>query len=57
MTKVTLLGIDLAKNIFQLHGADASGKAVWNSLQTFPHAELQWKRVVAQVTGQEHLKN
>lgn len=28
MTKVTLLGIDIAKEIFQLHGIDASGKAV-----------------------------
>ena len=28
MTKVTLLGIDIAKDIFQLHGVDASGKAV-----------------------------
>lgn len=28
MTKVTLLGIDIAKEIFQLHGIDASGKAM-----------------------------
>ena len=27
MKKVTLLGIDIAKEIFQLHGVDASGKA------------------------------
>jgi len=25
MKKVTLLGIDIAKEIFQLHGVDASG--------------------------------
>lgn len=28
MTKVTLLGIDLAKNIFQLHGVNEAGKAI-----------------------------
>lgn len=28
MKKVTLLGIDIAKEIFQLHGVDASGKAI-----------------------------
>jgi transposase len=28
MAKVTLLGIDLAKNIFQLHGTDEAGKVV-----------------------------
>ena len=26
--KVTAIGVDLAKNVIQLHGADASGKAV-----------------------------
>ena len=25
---ISLLGIDLAKNVFQLHGADSTGKAV-----------------------------
>jgi hypothetical protein len=28
MNNVTLLAVDLAKNIFQLHGTDAYGKAV-----------------------------
>jgi len=28
MDKVTLLGIDIAKNVFQLHGVNVSGKAV-----------------------------
>lgn len=28
MNKITLLGIDLAKNVFQLHGVDQKGKAV-----------------------------
>jgi len=28
MDKVTLLGIDIAKNVFQLHGVNASGKVI-----------------------------
>jgi len=27
--KINRVGVDLAKNVFQLHGADAHGKAVW----------------------------
>ena len=29
MNKVTTLGIDLAKTVFQLHGVDLTGKVVW----------------------------
>ena len=28
MNKVTLLAIDIAKNVFQLHGADQTGKMI-----------------------------
>lgn len=28
MSDVTTVGLDLAKNVFQAHGADASGRAV-----------------------------
>jgi hypothetical protein len=28
MDKITVLGIDLAKSVFQLHGVDAEGRAV-----------------------------
>ncbi len=28
MSNVTTIGVDLAKNVFQVHGIDASGKAV-----------------------------
>ena len=28
MNKIATLGIDLAKNVFQLHGVDSTGKAV-----------------------------
>ena len=27
--KINRIGVDLAKNVFQLHGADHKGKAVW----------------------------
>ena len=27
--KLSRIGIDLAKDVFQLHGADRHGKAVW----------------------------
>jgi transposase len=27
--KITRVGVDLAKNVFQVHGADRSGRAVW----------------------------
>ena len=28
MSEITTIGLDLAKNVFQLHGADQSGNAV-----------------------------
>ena len=33
MTTITVLGIDIAKNTFQLHGADHTGKAVCDDKQ------------------------
>lgn len=30
MSNIKVLGIDLAKNVFQLHGADARGKKVFS---------------------------
>ena len=27
--KINRVGVDLAKNVFQLHGADHKGKSVW----------------------------
>ena len=29
MVEITTVGLDLAKNVFQAHGADASGRAVF----------------------------
>ena len=28
MTKIILVGIDIAKNVFELHGVDKSGKSI-----------------------------
>ena len=33
MNKITTLGIDLAKSVFQLHGVDGTGKAVQPDFQ------------------------
>ena len=38
MEKVTTVGIDLAKNVFSLHGVDANGKVVLR--RTVRRAEL-----------------
>jgi len=27
--KINRVGVDLAKNVFQLHGVDRKGKAIW----------------------------
>ena len=27
--KINRVGVDLAKNVFQLHGADRKGKSIW----------------------------
>src|ERR1700730_5129958 len=29
MNEITTIGLDLAKNVFQVHGVDATGAAVW----------------------------
>lgn len=34
MTTIDVPGIDIAKNTFQLHGADCSGKAVYKKRLT-----------------------
>ena len=33
MEKVTIIGVDLAKNVFQLHGATADGSVVFHKAQ------------------------
>ncbi len=34
MNKLGRVGIDLAKNVFQLHGVDRHGKAAWRPLSS-----------------------
>ncbi len=58
---ITTVGIDLAKNIFQVHGVDERGKATlkkqlkrarWpNSLRLCRQASLGWKPVAVLTTG------
>jgi transposase len=41
--KITRVGVDIAKQVFQVHGASRSGRAVW-------------KRLVREVGSEKHLK-
>jgi len=34
MNKLSHVGIDLAKNVFKIHGVDRHGKVVWRRLRT-----------------------
>ena len=64
--KVTTIGIDLAKNVFQIHGIDQHGKAVLKKqlkraqmapfLSTDPHASLGWRLMAAHITGRASCK-
>ena len=61
--KLSRVGVDLAKNVFQLHGVDRSGKTVWKGrlrrgqwLQTLLDkveqvARSAWKPVPGHTTG------
>ena len=61
MNKVSTIGLDLAKNVFQVHGADASGPSFfasdcgehtcWNSLQLSRRVPLRWKLADGRITG------
>jgi len=44
--KLSHIGVDLAKNVFQLHGVDRSGKAVWRR-RLRPH---QWLSALIKAT-------
>lgn len=39
MTKVTRIGLDIAKNVFEVHGVDAKGKAVVR--RTLPRSRVK----------------
>ena len=61
--KLIRVGVDLAKNVFQVHGVERSDKALWRRkltreswlkvlLETVcPAARLAWSRVAARTTG------
>ena len=59
--KATLVGVDLAKNVFQVHGAAADGTVLFRKRLTRPQfhrfmadhpaAWWRWRRVVALTTG------
>lgn len=39
MEEVTIIGIDLAKNVFQLHGAAADGSVIFRKKLTRPQVQ------------------
>jgi hypothetical protein len=61
--EINRVGVDLAKNVFQLHGADRRGKAVWK-LRLSRSKWLQvlcdtversaWKPVPVRITGPDN---
>ncbi len=62
MNEVITIGVDLAKNVFQVHGVDADGAVLFRRqlrrrqvLALFkkqpPPAWLVWRRVRARITG------
>ncbi len=65
--KVTLIGIDLAKNIFQVCGVNQAGKRVFNrQVRQATLLELlvqhrmrrwQWRRVADRTTGAGNFSN
>ena len=61
--EIDLLGIDLAKRVFQLHGADVRGRAVYrnkvsraaliDTVRALRPAQSRWKRVARPITGRD----
>jgi len=49
MNKLSRVGIDLAKNVFQLHGVDRHGKAVWRQRL----ARNNWLKVLIKTAGSD----
>lgn len=58
--KVTAIGIDLAKNVFQVHGVDEHGKVIlegscgvrsWRFSPSELRAWWEWKLMVARMNG------
>jgi hypothetical protein len=67
MAKISMIGIDLAKNVFQVHGIDAAGKVVLRrqlrrgQMEKFaPNCRRRswgWRRAVVRITGPACFKN
>ena len=61
MTKVTIVGLDLAKSVFQVHGADKEGRPVvrkklrrdrcWRSSPACCRVSLDWRPVPQRIIG------
>ena len=61
MLKVSIIGVDLAKNVFQLHGAAADGSVVFRKklsrplferfMADHPPCVWRWRLVRARITG------
>ena len=61
MTEVTTIGLDIAKQIFHAHGADAAGRAVFSRritrgklLDSLPSNHTvwwHWRHAAARITG------
>ena len=61
MNKVSTIGLDLAKQVFQVHGADATGASSFgsdcgglmccNSLHLRRRVELRWKPALLRIIG------
>ena len=64
--KINRVGVDLAKNVFQLHGADHKGKTVWKrqlsrgqwlrvlSDPVEPGTEIAWKPAPVLIIGPDY---
>lgn len=63
MLEVSIIGLDIAKNVFHAHGADASGRGLFSrkigrgklldSLLGTSVVRSRWKRVGARTIGAE----
>jgi transposase len=53
MTKISMIGLDLAKNVFQIHGIDAAGKVVVRRQLRRAHMEKFFAQLPPTVVGME----
>ncbi len=63
MGEVTTIGLDLAKQVFHVHGANASGAAQFSKrvsraklvgfFASQPRCTVRWRRAAARINGRE----